>query len=378
MSLTELQKALIEAKKEHDSTTDVEKIKKECIENNTKKADIKTETKADEVYHTTNTGYWEELIPTNQLTDPVLDMIYKTSDLLQSLPWFHGENMWVSVKVPVIWEATLFRPNSEYKTWDLNSATASKDGSQTWEVPINQWQYIAEYFISQRELNYSVADLEKIALKRLAQWAIRTINAVILNGDKATTWNVNLEWWTPSANKDYYLENDWWIRKKAISNNNIVTIDTLSDWDFLSLINKLGQYASNIEDLLFLSPANVKTKILWLDAVKTIDKFWPNATILKGIMEKIYWIDNLTLRDFPLLAQASGKVHATTWNTKWSLGLIYKPAIQYGFWMTPDYQAIKVVWKWMVIRCAFEFGFGIAYQTAGLDKTVALWVSMNM
>ena len=60
----------------------IEELKKEA-------KNIEIQTKADEVYHTTNTNYGEELIQTDTVLDPIIDMVYKTNDLLAKLPGNH-------------------------------------------------------------------------------------------------------------------------------------------------------------------------------------------------------------------------------------------------------------------------------------------------
>ena len=66
------------------------------------KEEIVEEQKANEVMHTTNTGFWKETVPVNVLLDPALDMLPKYSSLINLLPGNHGNNMPISAKVPVI------------------------------------------------------------------------------------------------------------------------------------------------------------------------------------------------------------------------------------------------------------------------------------
>jgi len=369
-NLTALQKLLVDVKKENNLKVDEKEI--EAIE----AKNVEMQTKADEVYHTTNTWYGEELIPTNVVMDPVIDMVYKTNDLLMKLPGNHWTNMPISAKVPVIGEATLMKGNTEYTTW-VFSLTASKDGPATDEVEIKQAPFKAEYYMSDRELTYSVGNLESIAKQRMAASANRTINAFILNADSATSWNVNTSA-TPASTLYYMQDNTGWgIRKVGIANG-ALDLGTLSDGDFLTMINALGQYASQIEDLLFLSPYNVSTKAMWLDSVKTMDKFGTDAAIKTGVFSKIFGIENMILRDFPALSLATWKVHESTWNYYGSMALIYKPCVQYWFGKTPEYASYRIVGKGTVIVGAMEFWFGIANETAWLDKTVALWVNIQM
>lgn len=368
--LTILQKLLVDIKRANWATVKDEEIA------NLEAKNLEVESKANEVYHTTNTGYGEELIPGTMTTDPVIDMVYKTNNLLSRLPWNHWTGLNISELVPVIGEATLMRWNTEYTTWVFAPSADTQDGPATWKVTITQAPFIAEYFMSDRQLNYWVGNLESIARQRLSESANRTINAYILNADTAASWNVNDDGWTPATTL-YYKQGDNGIRKLGIANT-AIDLSTLSDGDFLTMINGLWQYASQTEDLLFLSPVNVATKAMGLDSVKTIDKFGAEATIKSWVFQKIFGIDNMTLRDFPTLTLATWKVHTSTWNNFGSIALIYTPAVQYGFGKTPEYASYRIVGKGTMVVAAIEFGFAIANQTAWLDKTVVLGVNIQM
>lgn len=66
-----------------------------------------------------NTGaqyFGQELVPTNVVADPLLDLLGNYSRLLPLLPGNHGNNMAVSEIVPIIGEADLFQGNSEWTT----------------------------------------------------------------------------------------------------------------------------------------------------------------------------------------------------------------------------------------------------------------------
>ena len=50
------------------------------------KEEVVEEVKANEAMHTTNTGFGAELIPTNVMLDPALDLLPKYSSLINLLP----------------------------------------------------------------------------------------------------------------------------------------------------------------------------------------------------------------------------------------------------------------------------------------------------
>ena len=134
-----------------------------------------------------------------------------------------------------------------------------------------------------------------------------------------------------------------------------------------------------MNDLLIIAPANVYDKMLALSEVITMDKFWPNATIVQGVLAKAFGIDVLVARDFPALTNTSGLVDATAANnTKGSFSVVYKPAIQYGFGQPLEIELDRVAGHGIRLTATFEFGFGIANSTAWLGKTIGLGVNVTL
>lgn len=344
------------------------------------KSKVVMETKANEVMHTTNTNFWKEVIPTNVLLDPMLDLVPTYSRLLPLLPWNHGNWMPISAKVPIIWEADLFQWNSEWTTGAGTYITPANHWPHTWEVTIVQWQFITTVSISKRELNYWPDQLEAIVRERINRAAARTIDAVLINWD-AETWatgNVNSDDWAPTAWL-YYLQNDHGIRETAINNSQTVNCGTLDSADFLSVKNVLDPwYQAESNNLLIIMPSQVYNKSLTLNEVITVDKFGPQATIHSGVLAKIFDIDILVARDWPL-AEADWKCSKTaTNNTLWSFAVLYKPAVQYGFGQPLEIEAYRVPGKWVDLIATFEFWFAIANSVASLWKTVACGINVTV
>lgn len=356
------------------------KAKKLWDPNFVEDVNVAEETKANEVMNTGATGFGTELIPTNVMLDPMLDLVPNYSKLLPLLPGNHGNNMPISAKVPVIGEAELFKGNTEWTTWAGAFVTPANNGPATWSVTISQGQYILTVSLSKRELNYGPAQLEALIRERINRAAARTIDAVIINWDSETwsTGNVNSDDAAPTTGL-YYLQNDHGIRELMINNSKTVNAGSLDSGDFLGALALLDPwYQSMLQDLLFIMPSAVYMKTLALTEVVTMDKFGPNATIATGILAKIWNIDILVARDRPL-AEADGKVSATASNnTKWSFGVIYKPAVQYGFGQPLEIDAFKVPGKWVDLVATMEFGFAIANWVAGLGTTVAGGINVTV
>ena len=338
------------------------------------KEEVVEETKANEVMNTGASNFWTELIPTNVVADPLLDMLGNYSKLLPLLPWNHGNNMAISENVPIIGEASMFSANTEWTTgaWTL---TPANQWPATDKVVISQWQYILTVDVSDRELTYATDRLESIIRERINASASRTIDAVIINGDDASSNNIN---WTYDATA-YYTQGNW-LRKVGISNT-AVSVWTITSASYLAVKGVLdARYQAELNDLLFIEPGNVYDKSMLLSEVITIDKFWPNATISSGVLAKIFNIDILVARDFPALTTTTWVVDWTTTsnNTKGSFLCVYKPAVQYWFGKPLQIEVGRVLWKGIKIVATMEFWFAIVNSKASLGKTVWMWVNATV
>lgn len=335
------------------------------------------DTKANEVMNTGATNFWKELIPTNVLMDPMLDLVPEYSKLLPLLPGNHGSNMPISAKVPIIGEASLFSGNSEWTTGAGAFITPANNWPATDEITIVQGQFILTVSLSKRELNYWPAQLESIIRERINRSAARTIDAVIINADDTASASGNVN--GTYSGSPYFTQQDNGIRLLGIANT-AISVGTFTSKSYLSVLGVLGAwYQADLPNLLIIEPSNVYLKSLAFDEVITLEKFWPQATILSGVLSKVWNIDKLVARDFPALTNTSGLVDATSSNnTKGSFAVVYKPAIQYGFGQPLEIDAFKVPGKGVDLVATFEFGFAIANDKAGLGKTVGLWVNVTL
>jgi hypothetical protein len=134
-----------------------------------------------------------------------------------------------------------------------------------------------------------------------------------------------------------------------------------------------------LNNLLYIMPANVYNKALALSEVITMDKFWPNATIVQGVLAKAFGIDILVARDFPALTNTSGLVDATsTNNTKGSFAIVYRPAVQYWFGQPLKLYLQEKPGHGYEITATMDFGFAIINGVAWLGNTVGMWVNVTV
>ena len=340
------------------------------------KEEVVEETKANEVMHTANTGFWKEVVPVNVLLDPALDMLPQYSSLINLFPWNHGNNMPISAKVPVIGEADLFTGNSEWTTWAV-SFTPANNWPVTWEVTISQGQFIFTVALSYREVEYSAVDIEAIVKERINRSAGRTIDALIINADNTASDSGNIN--GTYTGSPYFTQQASGIRKAGIANT-AVSVGALTAGQLLAVKNVIDAwYQADLNNLLYIMPANVYNKALALSEVITMDKFWPNATIVQGVLAKAFGIDILVARDFPALTNTSGLVDATSANnTKGSFAIVYRPAVQYWFGQPLKLYLQEKPGHGYEITATMDFGFAIINGVAWLGNTVGMWVNVTV
>lgn len=362
------------------SEKDMEKTKLENAQKMEEKGVEKAEieeylTNANEVMHTGNTGYGEELVPTNVLSEEILELIPNYASFLGQLPGFHGTNMPVSQKVAVKGEVGFFHPNTEPTTGALGPVGEATHRLATGEVTISQGQFIAKVAVSKRELNYAIDDLQSTVSERLARSAARTIEALILNADDETgaTGNVNLDDAAP-ASTSYYLEQDDGLRKLALATAALnINAGVLDMGDFLNGLNAVGDLAADPSQLLWLFNRATYNKAMGLSDFADASKRGERSTIAANAITNIYGSDVFIARDMPK-TEDDGKVSTTASNnTKGQIGLLYKPSVQYGYGQPIEIDIQKVPGKGIDIVATFEFGFSIAQKLAGqTDSSVAV------
>lgn len=341
---------------------------------------VDTREKANETHHSTNTGYGAEFYPNAVQGDINMNLIHQNSSLALALDrGYMGNNMPASYDELILGESDYFIPNSEYTAAagtlpDLPSGTQEP---QTAKLTVSQSQFKKELQISKKLAHYWPTDFLAKVTQALTIGAAKTIDAIIMNGDGATSGNVNLEGATPSG--VYYLEQDGGIRDKAIGDSNTHSATTLALADFVSVMALLGDYAADLDDLLWIMPMNVYLQAIQLDQVVTMDKFGPNATVTKGVLAKLLGIDVLVTNVIPSLAQASGKVHNTGGNnTVGQFALVKRSAVIHGSGDPFEVFPTVIPGKGIRLTSTFDYGMWVAYEKAGLGKVCALGVNVTV
>lgn len=343
------------------------------------------EQKANEVMHTTNTAAGAEFIPDEVFAESVIDILPTRSSLLPLLPGNHGVGLpkkYTSAALGLSVDDMLFEGKSE---WTTGYAYQTEDDhtiqkAETAQISLEQKSFIAEVNISDEQLKYNAVNTEAYVRERLASGMALTVDNLIINGDSETgaTGNVNLDDAAPTAGT-YYLSIDGGIRERAINGSYTVNVGTLAASDYSDIIGVLGEYGIFPEDLLFLQHVSVNKKTRALDELETVDKFGPNATIVKGTLGKIYGVDVVTHRGVPK-TEADGKVSTTAANnTLGQIVCVYKPAVQFGFGQDFKLEVVRVAGYGFRLVATFDFAFKIIDSENSLtDVTVAAGINVTV
>ncbi len=333
---------------------------------------------ANEVEHTTNTGYGKELVPVDALTDSVYNAVPTYATFLDSLPGFHGNNMGASVKVAVKWEVWFATGNFEWTTgaWII-AQWANRLG--TGDVTITQAPMIISVDISKKLTNHSIADVESMVMEDITRQVVRTAESMIINADtsNASTWNVNCDDAVPTATfalgaNDHRLLLDNGIRKIALAgtvNVDYKDVGTLEFDDFIITRGLLNDYSYDLENLLLIFNGSTYNKTLTITEFKQQYQNGIASTITDGkLTNKLAWVQYVVSRDFGL-TEADWKQSATpASNTKGWFAYIRKSAVQWGYWQPIEIDVVKIPGKGYSVIATVEFGFTIVNKKAGITS----------
>lgn len=345
------------------------------------------ETKANEVEHTLNAGFWAELVPWAVLQNDILSLIPTYSSFLWNMRGNRGSNLPMTIDVVVVWETGFYGAGSEWTTWALLSKVAQgTDKIATSKVTITQKKYIMSIDISDEELKYSIWDIERIAMDRLAKSASRTIDAVILNGDTeaGAINNINKVDWAPTA-WIYFLQANG-LRKQALITKWVAWVDKIDlgtlDWtDFVNMQTATWDLGANPDDFLWIFNRATFQKSLQLVEFKNANENGANSTIIRGAgaLTSVLGSDLHIARDMTK-TDATWRI-SVVWanNTKWQVLYVNKDAVQFWFSWEFTTETVRVPAVWIQIIGYFYFGFWIANQLSGsIDPTVVVGYNVTV
>lgn len=346
------------------------------------------ETKANEVIHSTNTWYGKELMEVASQSSDIIDMTIANSNILQAFRWNHGKSIPLTwAKFPIIWDTAFYSTASEWTTWALMSQVAQGTYRlPTAEVTITPKKYKMTCDISDEQLKNPLVNIEQIVMERLSKWAIKTIEAVLINWDTETgaTWNVNSDDGAPTAWL-YYLNQDW-LRKQALVTKWVAGTDKIDLWalswaDFVSVQNATWYLGTNPADWVWLMELKTQGTAMQLTEYTRAYENGKLSSIIswRWALNEILGSQVIIPRDLRL-TEADWKISTTAWNnTKWQLLYVHRDAVQYWFYGDYNFETVRVPGTWIQVIWWFYFGFTICNQLAWeTSPTVVLWYNITI
>lgn len=340
------------------------------------------ETNANEVMNTGATGYGAELVPSAKLAKEIFDAIPQYASFLNMLPGFHGVGLGKSEEVSVIGDAGFFNLHAEKTTGALALAQGT-NREPTAKVTLNQKQYDLTIDVSNELSQFSVlgaAGLEARLKEKIAKAMVRTVEALIINGDttNAGTGNVNLDDADP-ADTLYYLGADG-LRKAGIGGTGTkVDVGTFDYSDLISVANCLGDYFAAPEECLWLFNRSTYNKALGIAEFADAAKNGKQSTVNTGAITNILGADVVVNRDVPK-TEADGKVSTTASNN--TLGqfiLFWKPAVQYGFGQELQLELFNLGKDGYQLQGWFNVGIALVQKAAGVaDSSVGIGYNVTI
>lgn len=292
------------------------------------------ETNANEVMNTGATGYGAELVPSAEVTTEIMESFRTYSTFVNALPGYHGTGLGKSVEVDIIGEVPLFQKGAE-KTTGAFALAQGTGQLGTGQVTLNQKKYELTVDISDELAQFNrlgAAEFERRVREKLGKAGARTIEHVIINGDTETgaTGNVNSDDGAP-ASTQAYLHADGLRKTSIVTSSTTVNCGTLDFADFLSVMGKVGDFAADPADCLWLFNRATFNKALGLDQFQDESKNGKQSVIHTGALTNILGSDLFIARDLAK-TEADGKISTTAGNN--TLGqfiYFWKPAVQFGF-----------------------------------------------
>lgn len=334
------------------------------------------ETKANEIMHTTNTGFGAELVPGSVLMTDFIDQIPKASPLMAFFQaGFHGKNLDKIAEVPAIGEAPLHQLMPEQTTGAF--AIAQGLGMlPTSKVTITQKERFFTVDISEYELRFSVVDLLAIVKDRLAKSAANTMISDFLNGDTVLTANTNINKidGTPTGTESYTAADG--LRKTAFSQSTATDVGVLDFADYVTLLASLGNNGVT-EDIAYIHSMGARNAALNIAEFKQAYINGVASTALTGAVPNVMGANIYVDRWLPA-SNATGKVSVTPANnTKGSILAVHKTAVQWGTNGDYNLEVYRVPGKGLQVIGYYFYGHAIASNLAGQDKTVALGYNIS-
>lgn len=291
--------------------------------------------KANELNHTTNTGYGEEWIPDLWSTELWMDereelvVAQRFQQIDMPSDPFNYPIEGVDPEMELVPETT----NAAQLVY-TDSATSSVQKIGTDSLQFTTDKFMLRIGISAEQEEDGIISTLSEARRKTLRVFDETRDSIILNADSATTGNVNLYDATPTATKPYMTSAGAGLIKTAFDNGKVFDAGGAPT---LALMRKLRfegldrQYRKQMSNLVYIIDSETEGALIGIPEFLTLDKLGQNATVITGMIGAL---DNIPVVVSGELepAATNGKVSNTgANNTKGRALLVYRPWHKIGF-----------------------------------------------
>ncbi len=290
--------------------------------------------KADELSYSTQAGFGDEWVPdlwsaqiwNKARLDNVILPLFKAVEM-PSNPF----ELPIEGTDPTVYFVPETKNETELTLGSGNTIPDSKVGSG--KVQLTAKKLALRVGFSSELVEDSVVPVLNIYREQAMRAIANSIDYVLLNGDTATSGNVNKDGGTPGST-DRYLAFDA-LRKLPLVTNTGNAVDAANVAPSLTLLRsarfKLDtRYAARPSDLAWIVDGGTYAKFLAMSEFLTMDKAGPMATALTGQIGFVDGAPVLVSAEAPL-TYTNGKVHATLTNDRGQAVCVYRPGWFVGY-----------------------------------------------
>lgn len=263
----------------------------------------------------TQAGEGDELVPTDEASQLWMDVNLET---LVASQFSRIQMPTTPFDVPLQLGDVNWYPGEE------NAATRST-ALATAKQTLTAYELVAEVPWSLTLDEDSVIAMLPELRRTLVRNSAEVLDDLVVNADSATTLNVNYDGGTlakTTVGKAHYLIGFNGLVKQALvtgpaaNRNNVAGAATVTT--FLDLLKDLGKYGIRPREAVFVTDIATFLSLLSITEVLTVDKYGPQATVLRGELASIFG-HPIVVCEQMLLAASDGKV---TFDTAGTVGRI--------------------------------------------------------
>lgn len=358
---------------------DVQKYSMSEVESQMKKELEEVEVKAAPMNWGAGVGW--DWIPEETTIDKLIDMSKDKSTFLPALaPWYLGNSMQESAKVPIAGERWHVKGGTEWNTSSTVYEGTPKRQPVTDKVTVEQKPLVYSAWVSDRLKMFSVVDTMAWIRAGIGEQFLFDIEDAVLNADSSTgtTWNINSDdqLATTTFSDDGALDRryifDDGLRKQPLNgtaNTDYLAVGSISDMNFIFTLLSMLRSDVKPSDLFIVMDNSLYYTLMKQTDFKDASRNGQNSTIFSGAITNIAWVD-LFVSDNMRKTEADGKISGATPanNTKSQIIIAKRNVIQHGFAGPIRYQFVEDIEKGTLLKAVQYFGFANANKKAWITE----------